>query len=51
MPNVLTVERWCPNCKTVFPAKRIISRVGRETTVQETPCPTCGTKGETLLQT
>jgi endogenous inhibitor of DNA gyrase (YacG/DUF329 family) len=50
MTNVLTVTRWCPRCEKLFEATKIIQRVGREATASETPCPTCGTPGQLLLQ-
>jgi len=46
----LTVERWCSNCKRVFEATLTSERAGDETTRNESPCPTCGEPGQTLLQ-
>lgn len=49
MTNTIAGERWCPRCKKLFLATRIVGRQGREEVGQETPCPACGTRGEPLL--
>ena len=44
------VERWCPTCQRIFQATVTVERSGQESTRVESPCPACGTEGDTLLR-
>jgi hypothetical protein len=46
---VLEVARWCPRCKKVFTATKVVGR-DREEASTESPCPDCGAAGESLLR-
>jgi endogenous inhibitor of DNA gyrase (YacG/DUF329 family) len=46
MPNVITVERWCPKCDRLFTWER----EGKESTHIDSPCPDCGTPRRPLLK-
>ena len=50
MATVTEVERWCPECKKVFTATKVLARRGKEETSTETSCPNRGTAGTLLLE-
>ena len=47
----LVEDRWCPRCQKQFQTTVVIEKSGEKRTTEETPCWSCGYKGERFLTT